>query len=254
MRSLLGTHGLLAKILLPCLFLLGLISCSSLSETPGNREAHPDLQAAPTGEATKLYWWRARFVKHLDEGKKPRWVSDLMVADLVVEPVISEYASSLALWRFHRRAVPDAGGHAFSFIFYSDRQTAEQVFAAIAESPALARLIRHSLIEKYDNDLENENRSNYPGATSDNHWSAPLQEVWPAYIMGASVMWLGLINQYIDASEAPNRDFHELVADYEKVDQAIGEIWQTEGQHAFLHHLNALFGYEPMQLKVETNF
>ncbi len=72
--------------------------------------------------------------------------------------------------------------------------------------------------------------------------------------MGASVMWLGLINQYIDASGATDRDFDELVDDYDNVDEAIGEIWQSEGQHAFLHHLNALFGYEPMQLQVETNF
>ena len=139
-----------------------------------------------------------------------------MVADLVIEPVIGEYASALALWRFHRRAVPDAGGHAFSFIFYTDRQTSEQVFATIAQSPALARLIRHGLIEKYEKDLENENRPNDPGATSDGHWSPPLQEVWPAYIMGASVMWLGLINQYIDASGAAARDFDELVDDYER--------------------------------------
>lgn len=23
-------------------------------------------------------------------------------------------------------------------------------------------------------------------------------------------------------------------------------LWQNEGRHAFLHHLNALFGYEPI--------
>jgi hypothetical protein len=253
MRLLLNNHHP-ARLLLLILLLAGLVACSTLSGAPANREGSPEPPAAAAGEAAGFYWWRARFVTPLAADEEPRWVSDLMVADLVIEPVIQEYVSSLALWRFHRRAVHDDGGHIFSFIFYADRPSAEQVFAAIDQSPALARLLKHGLIGSYDNDLAAENQNSAPGATSDPNWSKPLREVWPAYIMGASVTWLGLINQHIDATGAVDRDFSELVADYEKVDAALGEMWHKEGQHAFLHHLNALFGYEPMRLQIETNF
>ncbi|HSH13185.1 MAG TPA: hypothetical protein VLA15_05535 [Desulfurivibrionaceae bacterium] len=158
------------------------------------------------------------------------------------------------MWRFHRRARHDGSGHAFSFIFYADRQTAGKVIATIEKSPALTRLSQHGLIDSYENDLAAENQRSSPGATSDPKWSLPLQEVWPAYIMGASVTWLGLINQHFDATGAADRDFDELVAAYETVEAALGELWRKEGQHAFLHHLNGLFGYEPMQLRIETNF
>ena len=254
MRSLLNDQRLLAKNFALCLLLLGLISCGVLTEKPQNREAGPEARSTASEEAAGLHWWRARFVRQLAAEEKPRWVSDLMVADLIIEPVLGEFASSLALWRFHRRAGHDGGGHAFSFIFYADRQTAGQVFAMIAASPDLARLKENGLIDKYENDLSRENQLSAPGATSDSNWSPALQEVWPAYIMGASVTWLGLINQYIEARGAAERDFAELVSAYEKVNQALGDLWRNEGQHAFLHHLNALFGYEPLQLQVETSF
>lgn len=254
MRLLPSSHHQPLRLLLLLLCLPGLISCSTLGATAVSREARPELPAAAGAAAAELSWWHARFRTPLAEKEGPRWVSDLMVADLVIEPVIEEYAAALALWRFHRRAVHDANGHVFSFIFYADHQSAGQVFAAIERSPALARLREHGLVAAYEHDLAAANPRRTPGATSDASWPQPLQEVWPAYIMGASVTWLGLINQHIDAGGAGERDFAELVAEYEQVEAAIAELWRNEGQHAFLHHLNALFGYEPLRLQVETNF
>lgn len=250
----LSSHHQPLRLLLLLLCLPGLISCSTLGDTAVNREACPEETVVTSAAAAELSWWQARFSTPLADQEKPRWVSDLMVADLVIEPVIQEYAASLALWRFHRRAVHDGNGHVFSFIFYADHQSAEQVFAEIERSADLARLRQHGLVAAYEHDLAAANPRRPPGATSDASWPQSLQEVWPAYIMGASVTWLGLINQHIDAGGAGERDFAELVAEYEQVEAAIAELWRNEGQHAFLHHLNALFGYEPLRLQVETNF
>ncbi len=35
---------------------------------------------------------------------------------------------------------------------------------------------------------------------------------------------------------------------YRQVNDAVTDTWHREGHHAFLHHLNALFGYEPIDL------
>ena len=38
---------------------------------------------------------------------------------------------------------------------------------------------------------------------------------------------------------------------YREVNEAITRSWQKEGRHALLHHLNAIFGYEPIKIYVE---
>jgi hypothetical protein len=38
-------------------------------------------------------------------------------------------------------------------------------------------------------------------------------------------------------------DVEALESFYQKIDQKLVTTWETEGGHALLHHLNALFGY-----------
>jgi hypothetical protein len=33
---------------------------------------------------------------------------------------------------------------------------------------------------------------------------------------------------------------------YKEVNATITSLWENNGRHAFLHHLNALFGYQPV--------
>jgi hypothetical protein len=66
--------------------------------------------------------------------------------------------------------------------------------------------------------------------------------------MGASQMWLNLISETI--ADMPNPDSPLSLQENEEQDKtataAITALWQKEGQHAFLHHLSALFGYRPI--------
>ena len=66
--------------------------------------------------------------------------------------------------------------------------------------------------------------------------------------MGASQMWLDLISQMArdEASTNAELSFDQLDEHYAGAGAAITSLWQNEGRHAFLHHLNALFGYEPI--------
>jgi len=43
---------------------------------------------------------------------------------------------------------------------------------------------------------------------------------------------------------------------YREISQEVEATWRNEGGHAFLHHLNALFGYGPVNLpgKIEMRF
>ena len=64
--------------------------------------------------------------------------------------------------------------------------------------------------------------------------------------MGASQMWLNLISEAI--ADMPNPDSPLSLQEDEELHKnanaAISKLWQKEGQHAFLHHLSALFGYK----------
>jgi hypothetical protein len=203
---------------------------------------HPAAPAADSG------WWYARFRLPWPEGADPAWHLDLLIAHRILKPVIEEHAPAVHLWRFHRRASRDAAGHQFSFIFFASADTARKIFAAISQNDSL-KLARSSggLLALVFDDPATVFRPAI-GDTSDPNWSAPLRNAWPYYLMGASQMWLDLISGMADGepeTETPPA-FGDLDRRYAGINAAITTVWQNEGQHAFLHHLNALFGYEPI--------
>jgi hypothetical protein len=81
---------------------------------------------------------------------------------------------------------------------------------------------------------------------SDASWPPSIQKNWPYFIMGASQMWLNLISETLADMPDPDRplSFQENEEQYKKANTTISELWQNKGQHAFLHHLSALFGYQ----------
>jgi len=89
--------------------------------------------------------------------------------------------------------------------------------------------------------------------TSDRSWSSAIQKSWPFYIMGVSEMWLNLVSEVaLETSRAGGKtsaSVDEQLRFYEQVNASIDRMWKEEGQHAFLHHLNAIFGYEPLTVR-----
>ena len=84
--------------------------------------------------------------------------------------------------------------------------------------------------------------------TSDKNWPVSIQKAWPYYIMGVSQMWLELIVQIADNKMKTNSfaSIREMEMFYRQIDETMTNLWQKQGRHAFMHHLNALFGYKPL--------
>ncbi len=99
------------------------------------------------------------------------------------------------------------------------------------------------------------NRAGIEG-TSDPSWSPPLQKAWPYFIMGVSQTWLDLIARYAGDEGKRPMTVTDMLAFYHEIGQQVDETWKKEGGHAFLHHLNAIFGYGPVNLrgKIEMQF
>lgn len=145
-------------------------------------------------------------------------------------------------------AARDAAGHQFSFIFFASAETARKIYAEISRDDSL-KLSRSSgrILEVVYDDPTTVSRPAISD-TSDPNWSAPLRQAWPYYLMGASQMWLDLISEMADGAQETETasTFGDLDHRYAGINAAITTLWQNEGRHAFLHHLNALFGYEPI--------
>jgi hypothetical protein len=193
-------------------------------------------------------WWYARFRMDWPQDEDPKWYVDFILAHRVISPILNQYEKEISLWRFHRRAIRDQDGHQFSFIFYTSGETAQEIYRAIESSRLLRELIAAHLV--VDTIYDNTTAVLRPdlGATSDSNWSPEIKRTWPFYIMGVSRMWLNLIDEVSKETlkEGFLSNLNDLLEGYRKVNEVVEEKWRLEGSHAFLHHLNAIFGYEPL--------
>lgn len=216
------------------LSLILLTGCAAVQPQPKAQRA-----ALFPSDATGVGWWYAAFEFDWPEGEMPAWHRDVMVAHRIVAPVLQAYRSQIRYWRIHRRAARDGAGHRFSFIFYTDPETAQKIYAAIDSDPDLKAW--RSLIRKVQ--FDDPNRIIRPKVedTSDPAWPELIQKTWPTYIMGISEMWLELVIR-LAAELAPET----LEEDpYRKVQEALDALWAANAGHAFFHHLNAIYAYQP---------
>ena len=214
--------------------------------TPGPQQSIESMTPPAAEIAATTGWWYAQFRIHWPAEEPIEWHWDLLIADKIVAPVLLQYKDDIRLWRVHRRAVRDETGHQFSFIFYATAETAYRVFNQMRADELLAEMRCAGIIkeDRYDN-LENNTRPRIED-TSDPGWPPAIQRHWPYYMMGASQMWLNLVSETV--ADMPRADsplaLHENEQHYKKAAALIDALWEREAQHAFLHHLSGLFGYQ----------
>ena len=229
--------------------LLSFLLLAACSAAPGTRPIpSPSAQAATSADITpawRICWFRSTW----PEGEEPRWEIDLLLAHHLLGPIIAEHEGEMESWRFHRRAVRDNAGHQFRFLFYGDSSHAAEIIRQIEESPLREQLLENSVLESAT--CQNPNNMSMPDIadTSDPNWPETIQKNWPAYIMGISKFWLGLIDDATAEIGTEEKDIDELLEAYKQANRDVTSLWQTEGEHALLHHLNAIFGYQPLQIR-----
>ena len=214
-----------------------LTGCASVSVVDDSVVGRP-AEAGPPNDSLSWNYVRFRLAPE-DDGTVNSYL-DLMLADQVLAPVIDRYGADIPLWRFHRRWPKDQTGHQFSFIFYASPDVVGAVTAQIRRNPLLQTLGEQGYLVEYRVD---EGGTADVAATSDPGWPETIQREWPAFIMGASRMWLGLLQ-----TEASLHDSMELYARFRMTEKTLDDLWFNEGNHAFFHHLSALFGYKPLRV------
>ena len=197
-------------------------------------------------------WWRIAIRMRWDPEQTPEWYLDALVADQVHAPALSDAGSAIALWRFHRRAADDEAGHRFSLLVYTNAVSAHILYRQIREASVLQWLESDGRITSVT--MSKVERPELPpvARSSDTAWPAEIQASWPWFIMGVSQTWLSLIREV--AAERPLAEpSPTMVLDhYRDIDERVTALWRDNCQHVYLHHLNALFGYQLLIIR-ETN-
>ncbi len=230
----------------PCLLFVFCLLAAGCSR--GVRPAVPEegMTAAAGGQTPG--WWTAYFTVNWPQDTPPRLYIDTLLAHRFVEPELNRFHAAIALWRIHRRAARDETGHRFRFLFYAPAPVAAAVFRDLRAQPLVAELERAGVLKELVVDDVHGPLKTDIGATGDPAWSHDLNESWPYFAMGASQTWLSLVDRYAPGPDS-GRSIPELLQEYERVDQRVTETWQNEGGHAFLHHLNAIFGYQHLGIQ-----
>lgn len=240
------------RLISTCLVLLALAACSPVLQVEPAQPYSPETAVFGV-EQSDRYWWQLRFKLSWPEGEEPDFSGHLLIAEQLLLPVIVEHQAQMPLWRFHRRAGRTPSGHQFSLVFYADETTATQIGETITVHPLTGWLVDNGMIEKVRFDLRSPGELGRLELTSDPNWPLEIQRSWPYFIMGASQAWLMQV-QEISAQQPLDGvvDYPALLAHYEEVNVHLNEQWREKGQHAYLHHLNAIFGYHPLQIKTNS--
>ena len=200
------------------------------------------------------YWWGYRFRIAWPPEVPADMTIDLLLAHAVVKPRLEAFAERLSYWRFHRRAARDRAGHQFSLLFYANPATARELYASFQASPVLKQLQAQGVVTRIIMDDPGNPIRPGVGDTSDPNWPPMLQRQWPAYIMGVSLLWLGLIDEAVTALPLDQRNSADLRSVYQAAEKRVVDIWFKQGQHALLHHLSAVFGYRELLIARPIRF
>lgn len=224
------------------LLLAGCASTGTRQSTLPAGPAHP-----PAGAPV---WWQVKIQMGFETGRPVAWHVDALLADQLFGPVLERYRAAIPLWRFHRRAVNDASGHQMSFLFYADPAIATRVMNALDAAALLQDLRDAGIVRELLLPASGESKGPALEATSDADWPVAIQRTWPRFIMGVSDHWLALVAEVrSERNLPPQRPVQGLLDAYRDIDREVSRLWRIQGQSAYLHHLNALFGYQPLVLR-----
>lgn len=180
---------------------------------------------------------------------------DLFLIHEVVSPSSSQYRSKIPLWRYHRRFANDKRGHQFRYIFFSEPEVRNELEESVARNERLQSLVAAGFLRSFEClQLRGARASTVEGA-SDPSWHPAVQEAWPVYAMGVSLFLESLVHFYFDQElYSTLSSVQEQVRHFRAIRFAIRDLVKRDGQHALLHHLSALLGYDPIHLEKDIVF
>jgi len=218
-------------------------SCTVQNHNPINN-SEPDNKNFR--KLQKEHFWQSICFKHkYNTDALPAWHMDVLLMQEIVGPVLEKNKKDIELWRIHRRANNDKAGHQFTFWIYTKKKLADKIYTDIKTNSLLEQLQTEGYIEKvfYSNNLDKP----FISDTSDKRWSMNVQISWTKFIQGVCEMWYDQ-GKILSNANRPDNDLNKLIAYYKEVNELINLEWHYGASHAYFHHLNAIYGYVPVNI------
>ena len=137
-------------------------------------------------------------------------------------------------------------------VVYTDPVTADIVYDRVRKASVVQWLESSDRIVSLEMKRMHRPKLAPIARSSDTTWPPEIRNSWPWFIMGVSQTWLSLIRQVTAEQPLDDTSPDALLDYYRSVNDRVSALWRVHGQHAYLHHLNALFGYELLIIR-ETN-
>ncbi|NOQ12865.1 MAG: hypothetical protein GQ583_00085 [Methyloprofundus sp.] len=225
------------------LLFMGLSACAKILQ-PQVAEEQDVIQLGLEKHGL-MAWYAVRFSILWEKETEPQWYMGTLIAGEVISPLLEQSRQQVVYWRVHRRAVHDKTGHVFSFIFYSSQADAALIYQHFKNNKVLTKLQQQQLLSGVSYDALYNNSQTNIADTSDPLWPEKIRSSWPFFIMGASQMWL----EQIRAFKKQTLNESDIKQRYIIIQNNLTDLWQQQGQHALMHHLNALYAYQPVLVR-----
>jgi len=208
----------------------------------------------------KLEWWRLMFKINTipkyassvfeGEGLATRrdvdWWIDLFIIDMIIRPLVKK--EKFDEWRLHRRWAQDESGHICSLLVKCSPGMAKKLVRAIEQSKYFKILKKSkTFFRDFDCLIQPPNADEFPDE---------ITACWPIFMQGVSTFFLAYIEELHkklkDQKVEKPTTASTLVgyrSYYKEMNGYLGSHWHWYGCHAFFHHINAIFGYEHLQVQ-----
>ena len=182
-----------------------------------------------------------------------------LLANEILVPILSSFGDNgdaIYPWRFHRLFWQENKQHEFTFRFCAPKTSniPHELLQAIIANPVYKEIKQHDILDlKSKEDVTLSEK----GPDGDTSWPDEVNKCWPHFICGVSRAWAELISLFADKefeNAASCLGLHERLNLYVKVNEHIKNSWAIFGQHAMLHHLTGVFGYNPVLVKVGPHY
>lgn len=225
-------------------------------------------------------WWTFCFTMEWDSEKENHksWI-DLFIINEIIKPITKQFPM---IFRIHRRAnnwnkkeeyisvlktnlsepvyvteyvkreyyTKDVG-HQLKLYAYCTEEFAKEIDSAIKHVMSIIdnkrKVLKFVDYQWKEKAFTKENKNTGIKDNSDENWSLLIQYNWFTFIQGMSLSLIKMIEDAYENIDDSYKSNSETA--YKKVETIINNIWYTQGCHAFLHHINALFDSQPFILK-----
>jgi len=163
---------------------------------------------------------------------------DLMIIDKTIRQLINQYGpnTNWTFYRFAENKINDINS-SHGIQFKIENVTIHKIKKQIDKNNTINQLSENGYIQEI----------NYYEKISiaDPVWPLEMRQNWHFLANGFCKFILGLIQYHIITNKVNlSNNIEDRICEYKEINKEISKLYNNWSNHAFFHHISAIFGYE----------